>query len=153
MYLRTVRQGTTVVVDIAALLGGIPSQQPLVVPGSSSGHFKLLRCVFIRVLLAADPGAASRQLLSEAAVAISDNNHDTAASHLAALKRAANQHDDAELLLSHCPSCLCPCSTPRRALWFRAARWVKKGEKATRVTHGGDLSSDGAEDESGGRPD
>uniref|UniRef100_A0A804UJ77 Uncharacterized protein n=1 Tax=Zea mays TaxID=4577 RepID=A0A804UJ77_MAIZE len=65
-------------------------------PGLALVTFKLLRCVFIRVLLAADPGAASRQLLSEAAVAISDNNHDTAASHLAALKRAANQHDDAE---------------------------------------------------------
>ncbi|PWZ44218.1 Scarecrow-like protein 8 [Zea mays] len=42
------------------------------------------------------PGAASRQLLSEAAVAIADGNHDAAASHLAALKRAANQHGDAE---------------------------------------------------------
>ncbi|KAF8651685.1 hypothetical protein HU200_063198 [Digitaria exilis] len=42
------------------------------------------------------PGAASRQLLSEAAVAIADGNHEAAAAHLAALKRAANQHGDAE---------------------------------------------------------
>ncbi|OQU82196.1 hypothetical protein SORBI_3006G188900 [Sorghum bicolor] len=39
---------------------------------------------------------ASRQLLSEAAVAIADGHHDAAATHLAALKRAANQHGDAE---------------------------------------------------------
>ncbi|CAN6276683.1 unnamed protein product [Urochloa humidicola] len=42
------------------------------------------------------PGAASRQLLSEAAVALADGNHEAAATHLAALKRAANQHGDAE---------------------------------------------------------
>ncbi|OEL14168.1 Scarecrow-like protein 8 [Dichanthelium oligosanthes] len=42
------------------------------------------------------PGAASRQLLSEAAIAIADGNHEAAATHLAALKRAANQHGDAE---------------------------------------------------------
>jgi hypothetical protein len=42
------------------------------------------------------PGAASRQLLSEAAVAIADGHHEAAAAHLAALKRAANQHGDAE---------------------------------------------------------
>ncbi|CAN6240599.1 unnamed protein product [Urochloa humidicola] len=42
------------------------------------------------------PGAASRQLLSEAAVAIADGNHEAAATHLAALKRAANPHGDAE---------------------------------------------------------
>jgi len=42
------------------------------------------------------PGAASRQLLSEAAVAIAEGHHDAAATHLAALKRAANQHGDAE---------------------------------------------------------
>ncbi|CAL5015298.1 unnamed protein product [Urochloa decumbens] len=42
------------------------------------------------------PGAASRQLLSEAAAALADGNHEAAATHLAALKRAANQHGDAE---------------------------------------------------------
>lgn len=42
------------------------------------------------------PGAASRQLLSEAAVAIAEGNREAAATHLAALKRAANQHGDAE---------------------------------------------------------
>ncbi|KAL6882588.1 hypothetical protein ACP4OV_011278 [Aristida adscensionis] len=42
------------------------------------------------------PAAASRQLLSEAAVAIADGNLETAATHLAALKRAANQRGDAE---------------------------------------------------------
>ncbi|RCV35070.1 hypothetical protein SEVIR_7G221400v4 [Setaria viridis] len=42
------------------------------------------------------PGAASRQLLSEAAVALADGNHEAAATHLVALKRAANQHGDAE---------------------------------------------------------
>ncbi|CAN6249845.1 unnamed protein product [Urochloa humidicola] len=42
------------------------------------------------------PGAASRQLLSEAAVALADGNHEAAATHLTALKRAANQHGDAE---------------------------------------------------------
>lgn len=42
------------------------------------------------------PGPASRQLLSEAAVAIAEGHHDAAATHLAALKRAANQHGDAE---------------------------------------------------------
>ncbi|KAL6652188.1 hypothetical protein ACP70R_011113 [Stipagrostis hirtigluma subsp. patula] len=40
--------------------------------------------------------AASRQLLSEAAVAIADGNLETAATHLAALKRAGNQRGDAE---------------------------------------------------------
>ncbi|KAJ1272369.1 hypothetical protein BS78_06G196700 [Paspalum vaginatum] len=42
------------------------------------------------------PGAASRQLLSEAAVAVADGNHEAAATHLAALKRLGNQHGDAE---------------------------------------------------------
>jgi len=42
------------------------------------------------------PGAASRQLLSEAAVAIAEGHHDAAATHLAALKPATNQHGDAE---------------------------------------------------------
>lgn len=42
------------------------------------------------------PGAASRQLLSEAAVAIADGNLEAAATHLAALKRQANPHGDAE---------------------------------------------------------
>jgi hypothetical protein len=41
-------------------------------------------------------GAASRQLLSEAAVALADGNHEAAANNLAALKRAVNQHGDAE---------------------------------------------------------
>ncbi|KAF0891434.1 hypothetical protein E2562_009858 [Oryza meyeriana var. granulata] len=38
----------------------------------------------------------SRQLLSEAAAAIADGNHETAATHLAALKRAANSRGDME---------------------------------------------------------
>ncbi|XP_062184898.1 scarecrow-like protein 8 [Phragmites australis] len=42
------------------------------------------------------PGTASRQLLSEAAVAIADGNLETAVTHLAAIKRVANQHGDAE---------------------------------------------------------
>ncbi|TVT99684.1 hypothetical protein EJB05_54881, partial [Eragrostis curvula] len=43
------------------------------------------------------PGApATRQLLSDAAVAIADGNIETAATHLAALKRAANQRGDVE---------------------------------------------------------
>jgi hypothetical protein len=44
------------------------------------------------------PGAAAatRQLLSEAAVAIADGNFETAATHLAALRRAANPRGDVE---------------------------------------------------------
>lgn len=42
------------------------------------------------------PGPASRQLLSEAAAAIAEGHHDAAATHLAALKRAATPHGDAE---------------------------------------------------------
>ncbi|GJN01973.1 hypothetical protein PR202_ga19279 [Eleusine coracana subsp. coracana] len=43
------------------------------------------------------PGsAATRQLLTEAAVAIADGNVETAATHLAALKRAANPRGDVE---------------------------------------------------------
>ncbi|KAL5216134.1 hypothetical protein ABZP36_007535 [Zizania latifolia] len=38
----------------------------------------------------------SRQLLSEAAAAIADGNHETAATHLAALKRSANSRGEAE---------------------------------------------------------
>uniref|UniRef100_A0A0D9W8I7 Uncharacterized protein n=1 Tax=Leersia perrieri TaxID=77586 RepID=A0A0D9W8I7_9ORYZ len=38
----------------------------------------------------------SRQLLSEAAAAIADGHHETAATHLAALKRAANSRGDVE---------------------------------------------------------
>ncbi|KAL5215051.1 hypothetical protein ABZP36_004203 [Zizania latifolia] len=38
----------------------------------------------------------SRQQLSEAAAAIADGNHETAATHLAALKRAANSRGEAE---------------------------------------------------------
>ncbi|KAG8082997.1 hypothetical protein GUJ93_ZPchr0014g46889 [Zizania palustris] len=40
--------------------------------------------------------STSRQLLSEAAAAIADGNHETAATHLAALKRAANSRGEAE---------------------------------------------------------
>uniref|UniRef100_A0A0E0KUA9 Uncharacterized protein n=1 Tax=Oryza punctata TaxID=4537 RepID=A0A0E0KUA9_ORYPU len=40
--------------------------------------------------------STSRQLLSEAASAIADGHHETAATHLAALKRAANSRGDVE---------------------------------------------------------
>ncbi|WVZ86837.1 hypothetical protein U9M48_033561 [Paspalum notatum var. saurae] len=53
----------------------------------------VLNGVFVGVLLAADPRG---RLLSDAAAAVADGNHEAAATHLAALKRLGNQHGDAE---------------------------------------------------------